>query len=216
MAFTVGSQLLVAPPPNPESPQDYDVCLPAGGWYDYWTGLAVDGAAVDGASQTIQSASQATNEKRSSSIVVKETPQLDKLPVFVRAGSILPRQPLVQSTAQTPVGALQIDVYPGADCHGQLYADDGHSMAYRKQGFLRQTLRCTVSDDGVRIDFAARDGRFKPWWKQLAVTIHGWEGAGYAMVGGRRIEAVSDRAARTLRFTIADQPKAASIDALHQ
>ena len=216
MAFTVGSQLLVAPPPNPESPQDYDVCLPAGGWYDYWTGLAVDGAAVDGASQTIQSASQATNEKRSSSIVVKETPWLDKLPVFVRAGSILPRQPLVQSTAQTPVGALQIDVYPGADCHGQLYADDGHSMAYRKQSFLRQTLRCTVGADGVRIDFAARDGRFKPWWKQLAVTIHGWDGAGHAMVGGRRVDAVSDRAARTLRFTIADQPKAASIDALHQ
>jgi alpha-glucosidase len=111
---------------------------------------------------------------------------------------------------------LQIDVYPGADCHGQLYADDGHSMAYRKQGFLRQTLRCTVDADGVRIDFAARDGQFRPWWKQLAVTIHGWEGAGHAMVGGRRIDAVSDRAARTLRFTIADQPKAVRIDAMHQ
>ncbi len=214
MAFTVGRQLLVAPPPTPESPQDYDVCLPAGGWYDYWTGLAVDDAPVDGANRPVQSASQATNEKHARSIVVKETPRLDKLPVFVRAGSILPRQPLVQSTAQTPTGALQIDVYPGADCHGQLYADDGHSMAYRKQGFLRQVLRCTVGADGVRLDFAAREGEFKPWWNQLAVTIHGWDGAGHAMAGGHRVEAVADSAARTLRFTVADQPRAASIEAV--
>jgi alpha-glucosidase len=71
-----------------------------------------------------------------------------------------------------------------------------------------------VSADGAHIDFAARDGRFKPWWKQLAMTIHGWDGAGHVMIGGRSIDAVSDRAARTLRFTIADQPTAVSIDAM--
>lgn len=215
MAFTVGSQLLVAPPPNPESPQDYDVCLPAGGWYDYWTGLAVENARTDEVSGPVQSASQATNEKHASSGIVKETPRLDKLPVFVRAGSILPRQPLVQSTAQTPAGPLQIDVYPGADCHGQLYADDGHSMAYRKQGFLRQSIRCTVTADGVRIDFAARDGQFQPWWNQLAVTVHGWIGAGHATAGRHRVEGMADSDAQALRFTIADQPAAASIEVVH-
>ena len=39
-------------------------------------------------------------------------PQLDRLPVFVRPGAILPRQPLVQSTGETPKGALELDVYP--------------------------------------------------------------------------------------------------------
>jgi len=216
MAFTVGRQLLVAPPPNPESPQAYDVCLPAGGWYDYWSGLPVDGATVDGARQPVQSASQATAVKQAASIVVKETPRLDTLPVFVRAGAILPRQQLVQSTASTPDGPLQLDIYPGEDCHGQLYADDGHSMAYRKQGYLRQTIRCTVTADGVQVDFAAREGRFTPWWTQLALTIHGWDGAGQAMVDGRRVDGVVDGAARTVRFTLADQAHAARIEVTHR
>src|SRR3954447_3071181 len=68
MSFTVGRDLLVAAPPRPESPQPFDICLPAGGWYDYWTGLPVQGAKLT------------------------ENPKLDSVPVFVRAGTILPRQ----------------------------------------------------------------------------------------------------------------------------
>src|SRR5256885_5921219 len=80
MAFTLGRDLLIAASPKPESPQPYDICLPGKGWYDYSTGLPVAG------------------EKLS------ETPKLDHLPVFVRPGAILAKQPLVQSTAQIPQG----------------------------------------------------------------------------------------------------------------
>ena len=41
--------------------------------------------------------------------VARETPALERLPVFVRPGTILPRQPLVQSTAETPDGPLSVD-----------------------------------------------------------------------------------------------------------
>ena len=99
-----GRRLLVAPPPKPESPQAYDICLPAGGWYDYWTGKRV-GAAADrptAARSSRRARRPARRTARATSSA--STPALDSLPVFVRAGTILPRQAVVQSTVETPRG----------------------------------------------------------------------------------------------------------------
>lgn len=156
-AFMLGERLLIAPPPDLESPQPYKVCLPAGRWYDYWTGAPVTG-------------SQA----------ITVTPTLEHLPVFVRAGAILPTQPLVQSTSQTPQGPLSLDVYPGGDCHGTIYDDDGHSMAYTQQDYLRQSVHCVESDAGVELEFDAPQGRFQPWWRQVLVRVHHWSRTGGA------------------------------------
>jgi alpha-glucosidase len=176
MSFTLGPSLLVSGPPKPESPEPFDICLPKGGWYDYWTGMLV------------------TQPK------LTETPKLDLLPVFVRAGTILPRQPLVQSTAETPQGPLMLDVYPGPDCSGEIYLDDGISIGGPN---LRQQIRCTASATGVVLQFGQRSGTYNPWWKQIAVTVHGWR-APNARVEGR--SANTDPKAQTLSFTIADHP----------
>jgi alpha-glucosidase len=146
MAFTVGRDLLVAASPRPEQQRAYDICLPSRGWYDYWTGL------------------QVTGEK------ISEIPRLDHLPVFVRPGAIIAKQPLVQSTSETPKGTLQVEIYPGEDCHGELYLDDGVTVNGPK---LHQDLSCTVTEHGVALRFGAREGAFKPWWKQIAVMVHG-------------------------------------------
>jgi alpha-glucosidase len=146
LSFTVGRNLLVAAPPRPESPRPIKICLPAGGWYDYWTG-------------------QAVAEHQFS-----QEPKLDYVPVFVRAGTILPRQPLVQSTMQAPNGPLQLDIYPGEDCRGELYLDDGIHVSGPG---LRQTVTCSVTPKGVSLNFGPRTGKYKPWWKQIAVTVHG-------------------------------------------
>jgi alpha-glucosidase len=159
----VGRDLLVAAPPRPEAPQPFDICLPAGGWYDYWTGLAV------------------TKHE------LTQAPQLGVVPVFVRAGAILPRQALVQTTSETPKGPLQLDVYPGDDCRGQLYFDDGLTTGGPS---LRQAIECTVTEKGVGLRFGAREGAWRPWWKQIAVTVHG---------------------PRTTRMIIPDQAGAATI-----
>jgi alpha-glucosidase len=201
MAFTLGKSLLIAPPPKPESPQTYDVCLPAGGWYDYWTGQRV-GTPEPAAAGPIQSATQAVPTARTLGDRVTETPRLDRLPVFVRAGTILPRQPLVQSTSETPNGPLRLDVYPGADCMGTLYEDDGRTLAYTRRGYFRQTVRCTITSTGLSIDFAKPDGDFKPWWKSIAVTIHGWDGAGTARMKGKQTDVVHDTAAGTSTLVV--------------
>lgn len=209
--FTLGKSLLVAPPPRIESPQSYDVCLPAGGWYDYWTGLRAGAPQVAAGDQPIQSASQATGAAQTRGDVVSETPRLDRLPVFVRAGTILPRQAVVQSTAEKPQGPLMLDVYPGDDCQGDLYADDGHSMAYTRGDYLRQTVRCTVTPQGLQLDFAQRQGRFASPWKQITVTVHGWQGDGQVSLKGRRVESRQDAAAQQLTFTLDDQPRSSQV-----
>jgi alpha-glucosidase len=146
MSFTLGSSLMIAGPPRMESPQPFSVCLPAGGWYDYWTGQPVKSAKL-----TL-------------------TPKLGELPVFVRAGTILPRQPLVQSTMQTPQGPLQLDIYPGENCQGEIYFDDGVHIGGAS---LRQTIECAIVPSGVAVWFNQRQGSWRPWWKQIAITVHG-------------------------------------------
>jgi alpha-glucosidase len=142
------------------------------------------------------------------------TPALDRLPVFVRAGAILPSQALVQSTSQTPQGPLSLDVYPGDDCRGTIYADDGHSMAYAREGYLRQRIHCVVTDAGVDLVFEAREGRFQPWWHQVAVQVHHWTGGAQgtggaqAFLDGKRIADPVTRS-EILRVTI-DDPSAES------
>ena len=215
IAFTLGRDLLVAPPPQLESPQNYDVCLPAGAWFDYWTGKRVGGARPTGP-QAIQSASQATGQAVAVVDRITETPRLDTLPIFVRAGTILPRQAVTQSTAEIPAGPLTLDIYPGDDCQGVLYADDGHSMAFAQQGYLRQQVRCTVTPTGIRIAFEARAGRYPAWWRQIAVTVHGWTGEGGVTGADPSIAARADAATETLTFTIPDQPRAATIEVAHR
>ncbi|HEY1604890.1 MAG TPA: TIM-barrel domain-containing protein [Allosphingosinicella sp.] len=182
MSFTLGRDLLIAGPPRPESPEPFEICLPKSGWYDYWTGLPVP-----------------AGEK----MILK--PELAVLPVFVRAGTILPRQPLVQSTAETPRGPLSLDIYPGGDCRGTLYFDDGVTV---NGPSLRQAMSCETIPEGLRLRFDRRAGGYAPWWNRIEITVHGWEG-GADVAGGTNMR--HDNAARTVTFTIADQPGPADI-----
>ena len=185
MSFTLGKALLVAPSPKPESPQAYDVCLPAGGWYDFWTGLPASAA------------------KGQASDTVRETPRLDALPVYVRAGTILPSQPPVQSTAETPIGSLTLDIYPGEDCAGTLYFDDGHSMGYTRSAFLRQAVSChAIAPGKFAIEFAAAEGTFKPWWRSIAIKVHGQSGPSRVSTGSIERSAAYDARGRTLVFDV--------------
>jgi alpha-glucosidase len=177
-AFMLGDRLLVAPAPTLESPEPYSLCLPAGHWYDYWTGEPV-------ATKSDSAASAAHS--------LSITPALDRLPVFVRAGAILPSQALIQSTSETPQGPLFLDIYPGEDCHGTIYADDGHSMAYTRQSYLRQQVRCTQTAAGMDIDFDPREGGYQPWWHQVAVRVHRWPSDARATLDGKRVQDVAAR-----------------------
>jgi len=184
--FMLGSDLLIAPAVTGESPAPYHIALPSEGWFDYWTGQKVGSD-------------------------VLETPQLDRLPVFVRPGSIIPKQPLIQSTMQTPSGSLQIHVYPGPSCTGTLYLDDGASFAYKTGDFLKQSLSCEERSDGLVITWDARTGRHRPWWTGFDVTIHGWSRPATAEIDGHPVPVHLDSSGQTLSFHLPDMSHLTSL-----
>ncbi len=182
--FMLGGDLLIAPSPTMESPAAYTVNLPGAGWYDYWTGAKV------------------TND------TVQVTPRLDVLPVYVRPGAIISKQPLVESTMETPKGALELNVYPGADCQGSIYLDDGSSFAYRKGAYLRQGVTYEVG----KIAFSARQGSYKPWWTVISVVIHGWTGGAPSVtLDGKPVPVTLDAKAQTMMISLPDMARAADV-----
>ncbi len=108
--YMFGPALLVAPVTE-QGATSRKVYLPAGAdWYNYWTNERLHGG------QTIRAAAP-----------------IDTLPLFVRAGSILPLGEPVESTNQAQALA-KVRVYPGADGDFTLYQDDGKTNAYETAG----------------------------------------------------------------------------------
>jgi alpha-glucosidase len=168
--FLFGPSLLVAPNPSPEEVAPYEVQLPPGVWYDYWTGERLDRRTQTGTRDLeIRDAKQQPNKP----LVI--TPTLADLPIYVREGTILPVAPLTQSTNEVPDGPLTLRVYPGQNCAGDLYQDDGKSFAFSTGSYLRIHLTCTENPDGtLGLHIGAPQGSFAPWWKQLRIEAYGW------------------------------------------
>jgi alpha-glucosidase len=168
--FMFGPDVLVADSPSPEEVAPYEVHLPPGVWYDYWRGAKLDRRApVVKRDMEIRDAPAAALKP------VMVQPKADELPVYVRAGAIVPMAPVVQSTEEKPQGPLTLRVFPGDGCKGDLYQDDGKSFDFRKGEFLRLKMTCNVGSDGsVTVRIPAREGRFKPWWTSYRVEVVGF------------------------------------------
>jgi alpha-D-xyloside xylohydrolase len=127
--YMFGKSILVAPVTEPGT-TEWNVYLPkADGWFDFWTGKHLAGG------QT-----------------VKTDAPLDRIPLFVKAGSILPMGKIIQSSAEKS-DTLEIRVYKGADAKFDLYEDEGDNYNYEKGNYSvisfkwdekRQTL--TIGD----------------------------------------------------------------------
>lgn len=161
--FLVGHDLLVAPSRFSEEPSSYMVEFPSPVWYNFWTGEQL-------------AASPAALKNRASDaapLTLSVTPELAKLPVFVHAGSILPMEPLVQSTNIKPQSPLTLRVYTGKDCSGSLYQDDGRTYAYQHGVYLRMRFTCKTTPNGFTLHADAQ-GTYPAWWKSIRVEVYGW------------------------------------------
>jgi len=147
--FLFGRDFLVAPVTT-EMLDAEEIHLPPGDWFDYWT-----------------------SEKHNSSEAIHLNPALDQMPLYVRAGAIVPMQDLVQYTGQTPNGPLKLHVYPGTECSGSLYQDDGHTYAYQKDEVLRLNYSCQASASSVTVSARVEKNGYKPWWSSTEVKVFG-------------------------------------------
>jgi alpha-glucosidase len=165
--FLFGRDLLVAPAPFPDKLDSYVVELPSVNWYNYWTGEKINRKA---ASQDTQST---RSEQGSVPNQITIQPSLETLPVFVREGAIIPVQPLVQSTNEKPQGPLTLRVYPGKDCKGSIYLDDGRSFSFQHGEFMRMDFRCEEEEHGLMIHLGPHQGNYTAWWNSVRVEVYG-------------------------------------------
>jgi alpha-glucosidase len=132
--FLLGPALLVAPVIKPGAGQRA-VYLPAGNeWYDYWT-----------------------KQKHAGGQYVTARAPLDTLPLFVRAGSILPMTRPIEHTGQK-TDEIILDVYPGKKTSGYLYEDDGESFDYERDAYSLTNF--TWSDGKLRVNKKKTGYRF--------------------------------------------------------
>ncbi|MDR8390627.1 DUF5110 domain-containing protein [Aliifodinibius sp. S!AR15-10] len=101
-----GRNMLVAPVYEKDA-KFREVYLPEGQWYDWWT-----------------------NEQQDGGQTVARKVDLATMPLYVRAGSIIPMDPLRQYTSQPVDGPTTLRIYPGTDGEFDLYQDDGGTLEY--------------------------------------------------------------------------------------
>lgn len=146
--FMFGPALLVAPVTE-EGATSREVYLPRGtDWYDFWTGKRIAGGKT----------------------VHREAP-LDVLPLYVRAGSILPMGPEEEYTGEYPAAAMELRVYPGADGDAKLYSDDGLTYGYEKGQYAWIPMHWDDAAHTLRID--ARQGQLAgaPGGAEFHITV---------------------------------------------
>jgi alpha-D-xyloside xylohydrolase len=111
-----------------------EVYLPDGcDWYDFWTGERQDGGQC----------------------ILADAP-LQILPLFVRAGSLLPMGPVVQHTGEAPDAPIELRIYPGADGRLALYDDAGDGYDYEQGAFAWTSLEW--NDAAGELTIGPRDG----------------------------------------------------------
>ena len=117
-------------------PQTRPVYLPAGRtWFDFWSGKATPGG------QAISAAAP-----------------IDRIPLLVPSGSIIPMGPPVQYAAEKPGAPIELRVYPGSDASFTLYEDENDTYDYEKGAF--STIRFDWHDASRQLTIGARRGSY--------------------------------------------------------
>ena len=170
--FMFGPDILIADSPSPEEVAPYEVHLPPGIWYNYWTGERLDRSGL------IAARDNEIRETAAALPPIMVQPKLDELPMYVRAGAIVPVQPVTQSTTEVPNGPLTLRVYtpaPGSSCNGAIYQDDGATYNFQHGTYLRQSFTCSIAANGaLNVNLAKPEGSFTPWWNKIRVEVIGF------------------------------------------
>ncbi len=141
--YLFGEQLLVAPVLDPQVAKR-TVYLPEGTWYDLDYGYEYKGGERE-----------------------VYAPQ-NRIPVFVKAGAVLPMTKLVQNTRELDWSRLELLIYPEGDSEGSIFADDGETDNYQKGEYTETKVRCVETKNAIKVTLSAENTLFPV--KQ--VTLH--------------------------------------------
>lgn len=144
----IGRYLMAAPiaAPGLTARQVY---LPEGEWFDWWEGTRYEGGQY----------------------ILAEAP-LNRLPLYVRGGAIIPMGPLVQHTAEIdPAGPLHIHIFPGQG-YFTLYEDDGVSYDFEKGGYGQTHFKVETTAEDIKLSIGTREGDYQIPERDMIIVFH--------------------------------------------
>jgi alpha-glucosidase len=149
--FMVGDDLLMAPILKPDLTRRL-VYLPAGSWYDYWT-----------------------NKKYTGGTMISVDAPLEVVPMFVRAGAIIPLGPALNYVGEKPVDPITFNIYPdeAGSASARLYEDDGLTPAYKNGAFRRTSLTTRRGPTGLVVSIGAAEGTYNPGTRKFNFVVLG-------------------------------------------
>ena len=122
--YLFGNDMLVAPVATPVAEETQlatkSIWLPPGTWIEWFTGTELQGPAK-----------------------IERSFALDEIPVYVKAGAVIPMQPKMRNTAEKPVDPLIVTIFPGASGEARVYEDAGNTLGYENAEFAWTTIRQT-------------------------------------------------------------------------
>jgi alpha-glucosidase len=147
--FMIGDDLLLAPVVKPDVTRRL-VYLPAGAWYDYWN-----------------------NKRYTGGTMISVEAPLDVVPMFVRAGAIIPVGPSLNYIGEKPAEPITFHIYPddAGLASGKLYEDDGLSPAYKGGAFRRSAVSARRGRGGFVVSIEPAEGSYKPGKRKFNFVV---------------------------------------------
>ena len=162
--FLFGDSILVAPVTSTQT--EVEVYLPEGNWYRLSSGEKYKG----------------------NQIITADAPLTD-LPVFIKAGGIIPMQNITQSTNESGDGILYLHVWNGNQpTEFVYYEDDGLTYDYQQDKYFKRVISFDPEKNAIR--FSAVEGEFKSRFEKIKLELHGFDNVKYNIVDNRN-EAVN-------------------------
>lgn len=148
--FMSGEWFLVAPVYQNTTTRT-GIYLPKGKWIDYWDGTVYNGPMT----------------------INNYNAPLDKLPLLVKEGAIVPMYPEMNYDNEKPKDPVTLDIYPSGKTNFTLYEDDGATQDYRKGAFAKSMITCNALTDTV-ITVGKSDGNYtgKPTSRKYEAMVH--------------------------------------------
>jgi alpha-glucosidase len=149
--FMVGDDLLVAPIVKPDVTRRL-VYLPKGVWYDYWTNRNITGGTM-----------------------ISVDAPLDTVPMFVRAGAVIPNWPAMNYVGEKPADPITFNIYPDekGSATGELYEDDGVTPSYKTGAFRRTKLSVQRKGTRYSVSIGATEGSYNPGPRKFRFVVQG-------------------------------------------
>ena len=174
--YLLGKDFLVAPVYKPEDIRD-SIYLPSGTWIDFWDGTRFQG----------------------NTTLMDYPAPLDKLPLFVRSGAIIPMYQQMMYSWERPADTLTLNIYPSGKSEYTMYEDDGLTRQYRQGIFATTLFEVSAPESGkgsIQITLNAAQGDFEGRLKARTYLLDVFSGEAPKTItlNGQKLKKAKDKA----------------------